>query len=135
MLYFLMKYYGLTLLLMSLIIWLFVHYWNIKKKLKLPFLALISFLFCLLNYSNLVFLRHTFHFGNRSISRGDSELLSFLASLLSVICGHIALVQLRKRNIKGYFRVIVVFSLLFAYPYLIYWLGLGLLFALYVLAN
>lgn len=127
MLHCVLEYYEPVMAGASVAIWLGVRYWNRRHAANVPSLAPIAIFWSLLNYANLEYVQRSlltvrlWPLITAKLWRGDSELLSFAGALVAVMCGHIALVQMRKRGTTRPLRIVTRVALLCAYPYLIYW--------------
>ncbi len=130
MLYYLLMYYEAIMAAFSIAIWLAVKYWNGKHTENLPSLSPIAIFWSFFNYWNLELIQQ--YLSTTKLWRGDSERLSFVGALVAVICGHIALIQIRRRGTARPIRIMTLAALLCAYPYLIYWLLILLVWLRYV---
>jgi len=108
-----------SLVVCTIVIWLAVRYWNGKHAGSLSSLSPITILWSLLNYANLECVQR--HINTAQLWRGDSKLLSFVGSVVAVVCGHLALIQMKNGGAARPLRIATRVALLCAYPYLIYW--------------
>ena len=124
-LYSLIKNYVPIVILLPIAVSIATRVYNRQAGNKISGLALISLSMGILNWQNLMAIQRfcmNHHIGSPYLWGGGSGFAySFSVVIIGIVCGHVALYQIKKNGLAAVWKGLACLGLLMSYPYLIWW--------------